>query len=301
MLIDCETHVFSYCKPYPGTEFNYCKAEHLLSDMDRCGVDKTILMSYSPEILGAPDNEFRNPGCLGPDPVKYMIESWQKHKGRFFWFSVPDPRRDDCIEILKRQMKLGLQGLGEVLPVYQNILPDGPELMQIYSFAAENNLPVVLALERWDWPQYSSFSDFDIYFDMVEGIIRKFPSVRFMLDHGGNCGTIVRTPDFRQYAKANIRCWKLAAEVDNLWVCSCMPWWFSDGEPHSFLVEQLNALKTIVAPDKICWGSDWPYMTNSFNCDYSKVVDAYKKLGEFTENERDMLLGKSAYNFITGE
>ena len=50
MIIDCETHVFPR-----NYDFRRTHVEHLLEDMDRCGVHGTFLMFYcwpAPRNLG---------------------------------------------------------------------------------------------------------------------------------------------------------------------------------------------------------------------------------------------------------
>ena len=136
-IIDCETHVFP-----THWDFRGCRVENLLQDMDRCGVDKTFLMFYSASMLASPCGELKDPdakrfGESNQQTWEYFIESWKKHKDRFYFFNATDPREPDCIEKLEQQYKLGLQGLGETQPATQTILPNGPEFMRVYRFAAD--------------------------------------------------------------------------------------------------------------------------------------------------------------------
>ena len=61
------------------------------------------------------------------------------------------------------------------------VLPNSPEFMEVYRFADEHGLPVMLTSEVWDqFPGYYPSKDFDAYFDMMEEVMRKFSQVRFI-------------------------------------------------------------------------------------------------------------------------
>ena len=283
-----------------------CRVEHLIEDMDRCGVDKAILHSYSGETI-ATNGQFPDPTAnyYGDNPLRYFYESWGDHKDRFYWFVVPDPRKPGCIDVLTYLHSLGMQGIGETQPGYQYLMPNSPEFMKVYRFAADKGLPVVLTVEGWDqFKDYFPSNDFDEYLDMVESIIREFKDVRFMISHGGNCGTVI-SKDWEEYLEGNLRCYQMAAELDNLWICSCMPWWFSNNEANPLLEQQLKFLKDHVGFSKVSWGSDWPYNGSSrnfsFKSDYKTVVDYYRNLSFCGEDDLEYILGKSACEFITGQ
>lgn len=311
MIIDCETHIFQIIDLPGHKKFYGCKVENLVADMDRTGVNKTVLTSYDPADLGAPDNPFMDPNhpSLGNNPIGYFIESWQRHKDRFYWFSLPDPRKPDCISLLEKHYRLGMVGLGELCPAYQHLMPDSPEMRLIYRFADEKGLPVILNSENWDDAKNYFSGEFDRYFDMMEKIFREFKDVRFMIGHGGgDCGRIAYAHvkngnrDFDLYLARNLRSYQLATELDNLWVCSCMPWWFVDGKVVDMAGKQLEFLRAHVGFSKIAWGSDWPWLVADmcFKCDYKLMVDYYRNY-PCSDNERERLLGKSAHEFITGE
>lgn len=308
MIIDCETHVFERIEMPDGARIGNTRVEDLLSDMDRTGVDRALLHSYDTRTISScrPGTQFPDPDTdnFGPRPIDYFVESWQRHKERFYWFAVPDPRRPDCIEVLGQQLRLGLQGIGETQPGYQYVMPNAPEFMSVYRFAADHGLPVVLTSELWDInPGFFPSRDFDAYFDMVEPVLREFREVRFMLGHGGgDCGSIVRASP-EEYLQRNLRSYRLAAELDNVWICSSMPWWWRKGVRNPALEQQLRFLREHVGFGKVCWGSDWPWIKapESFGCDYGIVVDYYGDLPFCSASERSQLLGESAHRFVTGQ
>lgn len=304
MVIDCETHIFPR-----SHDFTRCHVEDLIEDMDRCGVDQTFLTFYSDSTLTSPCGEITDPedkrfGDSDEEVWDYFRESWQKHRDRFLFFYVPDPREPDCIERLEELCELGLVGLGETQPATQNILPNGPEFMPVYRFAADRGLPVVLTMERWEHSLCFGGSQFDEFFGMFEQVIREFREVRFMIGHGGDCGSIL-SKDWDTYLASNLRCYELAAELDNVWVCSCMPWWFSGNEPNPMLERQVKFLRDHVGFSKVSWGSDWPYNGSStsycFKSDYATVVDFYRQLPFCSEEDREWLLGRAALEFAVGK
>jgi predicted TIM-barrel fold metal-dependent hydrolase len=204
---------------------------------------------------------------------------------------------------LEDQCGLGLHGIGETQPAIQNILPNGPEFMRVYRFAADHGLPVVLTMESWERCLCLQGCDFGEVLSMFEEVIREFPDVRFMIGHGGDCGSVL-SQDWDAYLARNRRCWELAAELDNLWVCSCMPWWFAGNRAHHLLEGQLRFLMEHVGFSKVTWGSDWPYSGSgtdfSFKTEYATVVDYYRSLPFCSDAERMQLLGGSAYEFVAG-
>ena len=306
MIIDCETHVFETVVMPDGAEFHGSQVERLLEDLDRCGVDKTILHAYNTRRISAPGSQFPDPtqDNFGEDPLRYIYESWKTYPDRFYWFSVPDPRQPDCIEELEDEYGRGLQGIGETQPGYQYLMPNCPEYMRVWRFAADRGLPVVITTEGWDqFPGYYPSKDWDAYWDMYESVIREFSGIRWMIGHGGNCGNIVYAQDWDTYLAGNLRCYRLAAEFDNVWVCSSMPWWFRNDEINPFVAEQLHFLREHVGLSRVCWGSDWPWIIAdiSFNNDYRTVVDTYRRYSPCDADELDLLLGDSAYEFVTGE
>ena len=182
-------------------------------------------------------------------------------------------------------------------------MPNDHRFMQVYRFAADYNLPVVLTVEGWDvYEGYFPSRDWNLYFDMIEAVVREFKDVRFMLGHGGNCGSIVDTQNWDKYLQANLKCYKLAAEADNVWICSCLPWWVRNNQVSPHLPKLLDFLRNHVGFSKVCWGSDWPWAVASisFNSDYKTVVDFYRGFSPCSENEIEQLLGAAAYRFVTG-
>ena len=303
MIIDCEAHVFPRNFDFPRTG-----VEHLLADMDRAAVDRAFLTFYCDSTLTSPCGEITDPttrrfGDSDQHTWEYFRDAWLAHRDRFYFFSVPDPRRPDCLDTLAQHVELGLHGIGETQPATQNILPDGPEFMRVYNFTADHGLPVVLTMERWTETLCFRAGNFDEYFAMFEKVIRRFKDTRFMISHAGDCADVLGE-GWDAYLASNRRCYELAAELDNLWICSCMPWWFSDNEPNPMLDHQLRFLRQHVGFEKVTWASDWPYNGSStdfcFRSDYATVVDYYRDLAFCSDAERDWLLGRSALKFVTG-
>ena len=304
MIVDCETHIFPR-----NFDYRRCHVEHLIEDMNRCGVDQTFLTFYRDSTLTSPCGEIVDPntkrfGDSDEEVWEYFKDSLQKHRERFLFFSVPDPGRPDCLELLDEHCRLGLDGIGETEPATQNILPNSSEFMDVYRFAADRGLPVVLTTERWEKSLCFHGRYFYEYFSMIEQVIREFKDVRFMIAHGGDCGS-VRKAGWEAYLENNLRCYELVAELDNLWVCSCMPWWFAGDEIHPLLERQIRFLREHVGFSKVSWGSDWPYSgsgaTFSFRSDYKTVVDYYRNLSICGDEEREWLLGRAAQEFVAGD
>ena len=77
----------------------------------------------------------------------------------------------------------------------------------------------MLTMEPWEKSLCFCGSRFDEYFSMIKQVIREFKDVRFMIGHGGDCGSIL-SEGWDVYLESNLRCYELAAELGDVWVCS---------------------------------------------------------------------------------
>jgi predicted TIM-barrel fold metal-dependent hydrolase len=323
VVIDCETHVFKFINMVEGRHEG-CRVENLIAEMDRAGVDKTFLIHYNLTMLSHPGAQFPQfPGQVDNvfsendgEQAAYFQAAFRRHRDRFFAFDITDPRNPNELARLDRLHREGLlQGIGEMQPGYQYVMPDDERFMALYRFAADRGLPVILTAEGWDqYPGYFPSKNWDDYFSKFERIVRGFPSVRFMLAHGGNCGSIVYSESYDEYLRANERCHRFVAQVDNLALCMCVPWWIGsrhwplapgyswDGDVHPFFPKLMKHLREHVGFEKLCWASDWPYCSwaLSFNTTYPTVVDFFRHTAGLSERERACLMGGTASRFITG-
>lgn len=324
MVIDCETHTFKFVNMVEGRT-EKCRVENLIADMDGAGVDQAFLIHYNlkmlshkgsqfPQFEGQVDNVFSENDAA---QAEYFQSAYRKHKDRFIAFDITDPRNPKELARLESLYKAGLlQGLGETQPGYQYVMPDDERFMAIYRFAAERGLPVILTAEGWDqYEGYFPSKNWDEFFPKIERIVREFSGVRFMLAHGGNCGSIVYAEKFDDYLRANKRVHDFVAKVDNLALCLCIPWWISnrewDWQPdlawdrhiHPHFPKLMRHIRDHVGFDKLCWGSDWPYCAwdKSFNSTYKTVVDFYRNSPVISPNDRAWLMGGTAQRFATGK
>src|SRR5438445_654727 len=85
---------------------------------------------------------------------------------RFVWSVSTDVTKPDAIEILRRNLAAGAIGLGEMGSSGRGC--DSPEMLAVYSLAAEMNVPVLI-----------HFADFAQFEGQVPGTpgIRRFPAV----------------------------------------------------------------------------------------------------------------------------
>ena len=304
MVIDCETHVFKFVNMVEGRTES-CRVENLIADMDLAGVDKTFLIHYNLKMLSHPGAQFpQYPGQVDnvfsendEAQAAYFQQAFRKHKDRFYAFDITDPRNPDEVARLSKLHDAGLlHGIGEMQPGYQYVMPDDERFMALYRFAADRDLPVILTAEGGDqYPGYFPSKNWDEFFSKYERIVRAFPSVRFNLAHAGNCGTVVYAESFEEYLRANERVHRFVNSVDNLSLCLCLPWWIGarhwplapgliwDGYIHPHFPRLMSHLRNNVGFEKLCWGSDWPYLRMYDNTPHvGWLID---KFDEWTGND----------------
>ena len=96
MIYDCHVHTAEH--PQAPTDY--------LRSMDAAGIDKTILISFTPASFGVTiDGKLPMPS----ESLKNVME-WAGHSDRiipFFWI---DPIKEDAMEQVDRAMEAGISG-----------------------------------------------------------------------------------------------------------------------------------------------------------------------------------------------
>ncbi len=104
----------------------------LVAEMDRAKVDKTFLISYGYNDVGLAVKRW---GMEPEDLVigkKYTQNFCKKYPDRLYWFTtILDPRREDTLEILKKDFQDGAMGI-KVFPTVLDIRLDDPKLLELF-------------------------------------------------------------------------------------------------------------------------------------------------------------------------
>jgi predicted TIM-barrel fold metal-dependent hydrolase len=131
-------------------------AESNLAHIDGSGVTRAVLLTRVQAV----------------EQARAIVE---KHPGRFVWFVSADVTKPESSALLTKAVKNGASGLGEIK--YQ-VQCDGPEMRQMYSLAAELNVPI--QIHFGDVPQASGNAVFNGGFKRFDAMLKAFPRTKFI-------------------------------------------------------------------------------------------------------------------------
>ena len=111
----------------------------------------------------------------GAESEAHAREEMAKHPGRFQFSVALDPARPETLASLRRAVKEGAKGFGEMKSPAK---ADGPEMMRVYELAAELAAPVTIHFA--DFPQFPGDTSYNEGITRFEAVLKKFPKVTFI-------------------------------------------------------------------------------------------------------------------------
>lgn len=301
MIIDTETHVFYFTKPSrtnPGQSLvTHCtwhehSADLLIAEMDRAGVDKSIVISYDAEdILW----HLQRTGFALEDfsgGKKYTLKSIEPYRDRLIWFTtLKSPRQYDACKILREDAALGAAGI-KIFPSYIRFGLDEPEMLEVFQLCAELNLQVLIAFEDLEPPVTQSLAT---YLTQLEKVLAEFPTVNFGLMHGGCADPLNprEVPDFETICRLTRDSGNLylgTAKVGNLW---------DDGTEYPFerYQKRLEMFASKAGASKLMWATDWPWYDDRFI--YQQGLNAIRLHAHYlSSSEKAAFLGDAAAQYL---
>ena len=191
LITDCHVHIEPFWMMKPscaemmrGKRPNFAEieayshdAKKFLAYMDRCGVDRVVLINYAaPETLGFP-NEVND----------WILEYCSADPERLLPCGGLHPKLSDNIEAqMERLISRGMR-LFKVHPPHQLIYPNEylqgcKGLGQIYRTAEKHGIPVMIHTGTSVFPDARSKYGDPIY---VDDVAVDFPKLKILLAHGG--------------------------------------------------------------------------------------------------------------------
>ena len=156
---------------------------------------------------------------------------------KFVGFAYVDPRRSDCMELLRHGIEdLKLKGV-KFGPIYNGVSLDDPRLVPVYEYLVKNNLPLTMHMGV----TYTQTSNYDLGHPRhVEPLAHRYPDLKIIMAHMGHpwandCIVIIRKQP------------NVYAEVSAIYY---RPWQFYN---------TLITAQEYGVTDKIFWGTDFPY------------------------------------------
>lgn len=125
-----------------------------------------------------------------PHAMERSNEAIAKYLGRFYLFTSVDVTRPDAIELLKKTVLAGTKGFGELgnsgffhQRQAVNVLMDSPEMQRVYDLAAEVQMPVLMHMQDYSFPNSSLHAPLQPQFARLEAMLKAHPKTVF-IGHG---------------------------------------------------------------------------------------------------------------------
>ncbi|MDP6113573.1 MAG: amidohydrolase family protein [Planctomycetota bacterium] len=313
MIIDAHTHVFNAnvggseenFPLWPGTKWG-ASAPDLLSQMDAAGIEKTILISYTPVDVMAHYPPEKRDHMLAVFQhyltVEYFVQVWQEHPDRFIWFADSiDPRVPGYVERAADALDLGALGL-KLLPLFVDTEMGNPAWRPIFELLRERNKPCIIDLSWWyagnSWFSPSVHGKFETYTKYVAGmetLVADFPDVKIQLAHYGTPKLLeggeihygrLEEPIRLIRDHANLSC-DLAAYQHMIRQDEPYPYWTA--------LKIVEIMVKGIGADRIQWGTDWPYLGHQ---PYPELIRSIREADFLKEGEADKILGLNALKFL---
>ncbi|MTI94683.1 MAG: amidohydrolase [Firmicutes bacterium] len=241
MIFDAHNHIgFRKGLEYP--------VEKLIGEMDAANIDRAVVFSFPEQI----DND-------------YVAESVKRFSDRLVGFAQVNPWSQDAELVLKRCVEdLGLKGL-KLHPVRHGYAFDNHTILDpIFSLCERYSIPVL----AYGGANVLSSPN------MFEEMAQTFPSVNFILAHGGQ---MYETRSAIGVAKRR----------PNVYI-----------ETSAMFANRVESLYKEVGPEKIVMGTDKPYGDFAIELEKIQLVIAEPEVRErITCHNLRKLLGEKVMNY----
>lgn len=170
--IDIHAHATAFPEYIPPFKWGgrFCSGEEVIKFYDEINIEKGVLLPISAAE-----------GQLTPmtsESIKFIAD---KYPDRFLWFCNVDPRamdnnsETDFEEILSFYKSLGAKGIGEITC---QIYADDPKIDNLYSYAEELELPVLIHISpKFDFG-YGLVDELGL--PRIEKMLKKHPKLKLI-------------------------------------------------------------------------------------------------------------------------
>ncbi|APV45461.1 hypothetical protein Dform_02157 [Dehalogenimonas formicexedens] len=277
MIIDFHTHIFSpkiisgrghyvaadpvFACLYSNPKAKLGTAEELISEMDACGVDKSVVLNigWSSHDLCVESND-------------YILESAAKYPGRLIPFIAIQPLAgQNAISEIERGARSGARGIGELRPDVQGVDLDETAIMSPFvESLVSNNLILLSHVDEpvgHTYPGKGKATPASFY-----SFIKDYPDLKLVLAHwGGGMPFYSLMPEVHRALK-NV-------------------WFDSAASPLLYQPSVYRHVAELSGVDKILYGSDWPLLSPQ------RGLAEVRSLG-LPENSLDKIIGGNAVSVL---
>jgi len=241
-------------------------AEVFLSNMDYAQVSAAVVVQ---EFIDGLQND-------------YLAEVKSRYPERFFVFGMADYLKDGFFEQAKALLDAGFKGLA--IPGHRLLgrSLDSDEMMSMFRLMEERGALLSITL-----------ADGDKQVEEMERVIAACPRLKIAIGHLG----MANPPATPCWENDSWRRQILLAKHDNVMFETGGITWLYNSEFYPFpsAVRAIREAAALVGMEKLMWGSDYPRTITAIT--YRMSYDFITKSGEFTDEEKRLLLGDNARRF----
>jgi predicted TIM-barrel fold metal-dependent hydrolase len=140
--------------------------------------------------------------------------------------------------------------------------------------------------------------DYREFLKHVDNMASAFPDVNFQIAHYGSPEDtlmLAETGDFSSLAPVV----ELVKSHDNLFPdTAALPFLETEEYPHPGTARLVRFLIEEIGPDKMMYGTDWPYFCNGAYLTYRQGVNMIRQADYLTQEQKDAVLGGNALRFL---
>ncbi len=245
---------------HDGPKVKYATAEDLIVNMDKTGVDKSIVFAFP----------FKDGGRCR-EANDYIIESCRKYRERLIGFALASPTDPGFEKEIARCIDAGLCGIGELIPDAQGFnISDSGQMRNLTGIARERDLPVLLHANEQVGHYYPGKGE--------TGPLRAYkfaasnPELRIVFAHwGGGLFFYEFMPELKK-GLSNV-------------------FYDTAASPYLYIPQVYEAARLAGITDKVLLGSDYPLLSPSR---YFKDLDKTN----LSSSEKEMIKGGNAASFL---
>jgi uncharacterized protein len=276
MIIDCHTHIFppsiienradfirrnaGFAALYDNSRARMITAEELIESMDAAGIDISVALNFG----------WRNlEDCIMTND--YIMESVARFPKRLIGFgSVLGPGEDSSIAEIERCAKGGLRGIGEIRPDIKLNFECEQAMAGFRDIMLKNRLTL---LTHSSEPVGHKYPGKDLITPAVlESLIERLPGVNIICAHwGGGLPFYDLMPEVK----------KSLTDV----------YFDSAASPFLYSPQVYKIVASLVGPEKVLFGSDYPVMSQK------RLLDQINKLDMGVVEKEMLLYGNAAKLF----
>lgn len=272
MIIDAHVHLFPTVEVgkmvLESIENNtgvgyyaYGTPEEYLNDMKEANIDKGVLVNF------APDNQIKNTNFW----TVAITRPGKNHPAKYpqfipFISVTPTMKGRSPVEELQHKFKWGMKGL-KMHPVAQGFAPDDKRMWPVYQWMVEHDLPIT-AHSGVNIDQKSHFGEPERWIPVLE----EFKDLKLILAHLGNGfwdQSVEIADKFPQVM------FDTAIAISHI------------ESPTTLDDEEAGDLIRTIGPERILFGSDYPWINPK------KDIERIKDL-DISEKDKNLILGGNA-------